>query len=110
MRWAEREGADLSAALPVSLALRREREDLSASVASQPSEARVRELVADFNARLRQAYLTPHEGPPLLLAPLDADRAVQRWQQAQPPQAREQEPPVRERRRWRPWRRVSRSR
>ena len=59
VEWARREEADLTAALLLSLALRREREDLLALAAQQGSEAQVRSLVEGFNARLRAAYLRP---------------------------------------------------
>lgn len=82
--WARREGADLVAMLPLSLALRREREDLLAAVPHRRSEAQVRALVEDFNARLEAAYRRPADGPPLTLAPLDVEAAAQRWRDAHP--------------------------
>lgn len=83
--WAEREGADLSAALPVGLLLRRERSDLRASVPGLRTEAEVREAVADFNHRLRDAYLRPASGPPLAVGPLDLQVQLERWREAHPP-------------------------
>ncbi|WP_299039088.1 DnaJ family domain-containing protein [uncultured Pseudokineococcus sp.] len=83
--WAEREGADLSAAMPVGLALRRERAALRAEVPELRSEEAVRELVADFNGRLRDAYLRPVSGPPLAVGPLDLEVQLERWRAANPP-------------------------
>jgi len=70
-RWAKREGADVSLALPPSLRLRKEREQLPELLAKQRTEQAVRDVVSDFNTRLRQAYLRPQEGPPLALASVD---------------------------------------
>ena len=110
--WAEREGADLSAALPVGLALRRERAELRAAVPELRSEREVRELVADFNGRLRDAYLRPASGPPVAVGPLDLEVQLQRWREARPPRPTPQpptpQPPAAPppRRRW--WRRAGR--
>lgn len=83
-RWAKREDVDISLALPASLRLRRERELLPDILTTQRTEQAVRALVTDFNARLRQAYLRPHEGPPLALAPVDVEQAVQQWLNTRP--------------------------
>ena len=94
VEWARRSEADLTAALPLSLALRREREDLLALAAQQGSAEQVRTLVEGFNARLRAAYLRPSDGPPLALGPLDADRLVERWRAAHPPAPQPELQPV----------------
>lgn len=101
--WAEREGADLSAAMPLALGLRRERAELREALPGARSEAEVRELVADFNGRLREAYLRPAAGPPLAVGPLDLEVALERWRAAHPPRPAPPEPPAPPRRRW--WRR-----
>ncbi|WP_298803638.1 DUF1992 domain-containing protein [uncultured Pseudokineococcus sp.] len=100
--WAEREGADLSAAMPVGLALRRERAELRAAVPGMRSEREVRELVADFNGRLRDAYLRPASGPPVAVGPLDLQVQLDRWREAHPPRPAPDPPPAPAPRR-RPW-------
>ncbi|RJK93830.1 DUF1992 domain-containing protein [Vallicoccus soli] len=83
--WARREEADLRAALPPSLAFRREKQDLLEDLARVPAERRLREAVEDFNARLRRALLRPQEGPPLTTMPLDVEALVERWRAERPP-------------------------
>ncbi|MEJ5946099.1 DUF1992 domain-containing protein [Pseudokineococcus basanitobsidens] len=92
--WAEREGADLSLAVPLSLAMRRERAELRALLPSVRSEAEVRELVADFNGRLRDAYLRPASGPPMAVGPLDLDVQLGRWREAHPSPPESPAPPA----------------
>ncbi|WP_345713842.1 DUF1992 domain-containing protein, partial [Kineococcus glutinatus] len=65
---ARREGLDTSALLPPHLAFRRERAVLAAAVASLASEAEVREVVEDFNARLLAEYRRPQLGTPVAVA------------------------------------------
>ena len=82
--WARREGADLTAALPLALAMRREREQLVDAVPSLASEAAVRALVADFNARLDAGYRRPQGVPPLATPFVEVERQVARWREARP--------------------------
>jgi hypothetical protein len=67
-RWAadlaRREGVDLSVALPVPLRLRRDRERLLGGLASLRTEQQVREVVADFNSSVREAFRRPTTGGP----------------------------------------------
>lgn len=65
--------------LPTPLALRREVERLPETLAGIPTEAEVREIVADLNARIRESYLRPHDGPKIVVGLVDADAAVARW-------------------------------
>ena len=88
--WARREGADLTAALPLALAMRREREQLVDAVPSLPTEAAVHVLVADFNARLDAGYRRPQGEPPLATPFVEVERQVARWREAHPAPA----PPV----------------
>ena len=110
-RWAEREQLDLSLALPLPLQLRKEAASYPESLAGLRSEAAVREVLEDFNRRVRRERLRPPDpGMPQLLAPtVDVDDMVARWRAlraaSQPPEV---DPPVtnreaRPRRRW--WRR-----
>jgi len=107
---ARREDLDLSALLPPGLAFRREREQLREDLARLPSEAAVREVAEDFNTRLRAAYRRPQEGPPLVVALLDADDLVARWREVRPApvEVAPPSPPAAVRRPW--WRRWRRPR
>ncbi len=78
--WLRREGAG-SAALPPTLRLRREAEDLEELADRRTSEAAVRELVADLNEQIRKARVGLMDGPPTLLPPVDADAVVRRWRE-----------------------------
>lgn len=65
---------------PPSLAVRRDREQLLASLATFTSEARLRAVVDELNERIRtlNRYGSP-SGPPTSLMPQDADEIVARW-------------------------------
>jgi hypothetical protein len=58
---ARREGVDTAAMLPPGLALRRERDELPARVARLASEAEVRALAEDYNARVEAFWRRPQE-------------------------------------------------
>jgi Domain of unknown function (DUF1992) len=77
-RYTRREGIDLSQALPPPLALRREAEGFPESLLDLTSEEQVRAVLADFNARVRTAWLRPSRLPvhPYLV---DVDDVVARW-------------------------------
>jgi len=112
--WARREGGDLTAALPLALALRREREQLVEAVPSLVSEATVRALVTDFNSRLDRGYRRPQGDPPLATPFVDVERQVERWCATRPvlaaaPSEEVHDPavPLRRRRSWRRARRTS---
>ncbi|WP_199509657.1 J-domain-containing protein [Nucisporomicrobium flavum] len=78
--WLRREGAT-AGALPPTLAVRREAEDLRETVDARRSEAEVRAYVAALNEQLRQARAGLLDGPPVLLPPLDADEVVRGWRE-----------------------------
>jgi hypothetical protein len=108
VEWVRREGGDLGAMLTPLLALRRERAALLEEVVLQPTEAAVRDVVADFNHRLLDEYRRPTRGPFVPVGVLDADETVAVWRQAragapEPEPAPEPaaEPPRRPR--WRAW-------
>lgn len=84
VEWARREGADMTAALPPALALRREREELVEAVPGKTTEDAVRAAVEQFNERLDAAYRRPQEVPPVALAFVDLDRQLARWREAHP--------------------------
>ncbi|WP_326795050.1 DUF1992 domain-containing protein [Streptomyces sp. NBC_01808] len=68
-------------ALPPSLAVRKEAEAALTAVTSARSEKEVREIVAEVNEKIRAAHRAPAVGPPLKLAPLDADTLVREWRE-----------------------------
>ena len=72
-------GHDTKALLPPALALKREVQDLPERLAVERTERQVREVVTDLNERIRQAYLNHHTGPPLTVALVDVEEAVEDW-------------------------------
>jgi hypothetical protein len=84
MDWVTREGGDLRGLLPPLLALRKERTEFLASLAEVPSEAMLREDVADFNRRLLDQYRRPADGPPIAVGVLDVEETVAAWQELRP--------------------------
>ncbi|MGH8824435.1 MAG: DUF1992 domain-containing protein [Jiangellaceae bacterium] len=66
--------------LPPMLALRKEAEDLLDGLADVSSEASVRDLVDDYNARVVEAIRRPRDGP-LFAIPrrLDVDDVLAEW-------------------------------
>lgn len=80
-----REQLDMTAALPPQLALRSEARRLPALAAKAPSEAAVRDLVDDFNARVRDCWRRPLEGPAVVVGLVDADEMVALWRAQRPP-------------------------
>ena len=75
-------GHDTKALLPPALALKREVQDLPERLAVERTERQVREVVADLNERIRQAYLNHHTGPPLTVALVDVEEAVEDWRRS----------------------------
>lgn len=76
--WLRREG-DSASALPSTLALRRERQDLEHRVDRKHTEDDVRRHVAELNEQIRKARVGLLDGPPTLLPPVDADAVVAGW-------------------------------
>jgi len=76
--WLRREGAT-AGALPPTLALRREAQDLRDNIDRRTSEDDVRAYVAGLNEQLRKARAGLLDGPPVLLPPIDAEVAVRGW-------------------------------
>ena len=108
---ARKENLDVFGMLPAGLALRKEREDLPRRAAALPSEAAVRALVEDFNARVQQHWRRPMDRGDLVPGMADADALVAFWHATRPPPDPEPPPPreaaPRSHRRW--WRRRRRS-
>jgi hypothetical protein len=78
--WLHREGAT-AGALPPSLQLRKEAEDLAKLVDRRPTEAAVRKLVASLNEQIRKARAGLMDGPPVLLPPFDVEDVVRGWRE-----------------------------
>ncbi len=72
----------ITGAVPATLLLRREIEDLPAAVARKTQESAVRELVADLNDRIRKAQRGHLDGPPIVVNTIDVDEVVRRWRTA----------------------------
>ncbi|GIE95039.1 DUF1992 domain-containing protein [Paractinoplanes rishiriensis] len=78
--WLHREGAT-SGVIPPTLTLRRDVEDLESKVDRLRTEAEVRAHVAELNERLGKARVGLLDGPPVVLAPRDADAVVAGWRE-----------------------------
>ncbi|MGY0023677.1 DUF1992 domain-containing protein [Streptomyces sp. cg35] len=68
--------------LPPTLALRKEAEDALEAASKAPSEAAVRRIVTDINAKISDMMFKPPPGPPLGLKPYDVEEIVRRWRDA----------------------------
>lgn len=80
-RMIERENLDMSGALPSALLLRKEAAGFPESLCKVRTEQDVREILEDYNKRVRLDRLRPAVGnlPPLLARTVDVDEMVQRW-------------------------------
>ncbi|GHJ48155.1 DUF1992 domain-containing protein [Catellatospora sp. TT07R-123] len=70
---------NLAGALPATLLLRRDIEDLPDKVARKLSEAAVRAMVAEINTRVVRANRGLLNGPAVVLGLVDADQVVRDW-------------------------------
>ncbi|MBM6622766.1 DUF1992 domain-containing protein [Micrococcaceae bacterium RIT802] len=66
---------------PPALLLRTEDAAMDATLDALPGEAQVRETIADFNARIREARRQLLGGPPVITALRDPDTEVGRWRE-----------------------------
>ncbi len=73
------EKEDIRGALPTSLSLRREVEELPDILADERDEHAVREIVEDLNARIRDAVARRVEGPVVFIRTVDVDAVVEAW-------------------------------
>jgi hypothetical protein len=81
--WIKRKLRDEDLAwLPPTIALRKEAEEALAAAARAGSEAEVRGILAEINARIAEGNRKAASGPPLNLAPFDTERVVARWRAA----------------------------
>ncbi|MDL9947464.1 DUF1992 domain-containing protein [Gordonia sp. ABSL11-1] len=85
--WVKRkirdENLDSSALLPMPLQLRREAQDFPDSLVSIADEDAVREILTDFNRRVREAHLGSRAGLPTLITAhtVDVDDLIDRWRE-----------------------------
>ena len=79
----KREGLDMTGALPPALALRKEAAGFPESLLELRSEKAVREVLDNYNHRVRMDRLRPAEGklPPLLARTVDVDQLVAQWRE-----------------------------
>jgi len=61
------------------MALRKEAEEALEAAARAGSEAEVRRIVADINAKIVEGNRKAASGPPLNLMPFDVERVVGAW-------------------------------
>lgn len=93
LEWAKRENADVVGMLPSGLALRKEREELPALVARQPTEELARAVVEAHVARVDRYYRQPADGPWIAVGMPDVEEMVAEWRRTRPVQP-PAEPPV----------------
>ncbi len=83
---ARREGVDTGAMLPPGLRLRRERDDLPGRAARLATEAEVRALAEDYNARVEAFWRLPAESRWAAVPGLaDVEALVEGWRRDRPP-------------------------
>lgn len=83
---ARREGVDTGAMLPPGLRLRRERDDLPQRAARLGTEAEVRALAEDYNARVEAFWRLPAESRWAAVPGLaDVEALVEGWRRDRPP-------------------------
>lgn len=87
-----REGLDISVALPPQLALRKLAQELPDRASELRSEQAVRDLVDDFNVRVRDSWRQPVEGPPVVARLVKPDDLVAHWRAYQPQRSRTPQP------------------
>ena len=102
--YLRREGVSSAELLPIPLRLRKEIEQLTATVPEVRSEQEVRELAAELNRQIIRWRRIP-EGPPVYLPLVDEEKLVSRWrdehQPAPPPEPSPRQARSAPRRRWR---------
>jgi len=68
--------------LPPTLALRKEVDDVREAIRAAASEAEVRRLVDEVNAKIRRVNSQATSGPPSTLVPLPVEQMVDEWRAA----------------------------
>lgn len=80
-RWVQRNDAG-EAALPPTVQLRKQRDELQATLADVRTEREAREIIADLNERIRESHRHRLPGPPVFTATVDVEAAVAEWRRA----------------------------
>lgn len=76
-QWVARE--EITGAVPESLRIRKDAEELMERLASVRSEDQVRRIVTALNDRIDQAQRGHVDGPPVYLPLFDVDEVVEQW-------------------------------
>lgn len=77
-QWVARNGG-AEAALPPSLLLRKQRDELQRTLADVRSEREAREIVEVLNERIRESHRHRLPGPPVVVATVDVEAAITQW-------------------------------
>jgi hypothetical protein len=80
-QWIAREGIKGDTALPTTLRLRREIEDVQRAAGKLRTEAEVRHMVSDLNRRIVLALRGHVDGPPVALRPVNVETVVRTWRE-----------------------------
>ncbi|MGO9819516.1 MAG: DUF1992 domain-containing protein [Solirubrobacteraceae bacterium] len=70
--------------MPPSVALRKEASDALTAALRASTEAEVRKIITDVNAKISEANRTGIRGPALMLVPYDVERVVHNWHERHP--------------------------
>ncbi|CAI9405745.1 DnaJ family domain-containing protein [Aestuariimicrobium sp. T2.26MG-19.2B] len=83
--WIRRklEKEDLRGAMPTSLALRREKQDIQQTLADVRGVEAAREIIADLNDRIRDANVRQTERVPIFTRELDIEEVLAEWMRRQ---------------------------
>jgi hypothetical protein len=73
--------------LPPTIALRKAAEEALLAASRAGSEAEVRRIVADINAKIVEGNRKAASGPPLNLMPFDVEAVVRSWHERRDPSA-----------------------
>lgn len=79
---------------PKAILLRKEDAELDARLDAQYTEKQVRDLLADFNARVVDARRQLQGGPPVVTKTRDIDAEVQRWHERRETRVAAEPPPA----------------
>lgn len=80
--WIRRklEKEDLRGAMPTSLSLRREKQDILTTLADVRTREAAREIVEDLNRRIRDSNVRQVERVPIFTAEIDVDQVLADWE------------------------------
>jgi hypothetical protein len=71
----------ITGAVPATLVLRKECEELMETVTTKKTESAVRRLVTGLNERIVRARRGHLDGPPVVLSTFDVEDVVRRWRE-----------------------------